>query len=444
MALELLQNVRLMDAVAGSDRPCDLWLHDGHIAAVSDAGSAAEPVDFPDNTERRDCTGLVLGPGLVDLYSQSGEPGHESRETLTSLCAAATAGGFTRIALLPTTQPAIDNPASVDWVRSAIASRSASHPFPSMPQVYLWAAFTQGASGQQLSELTELAATPIVGFADGRPLTNPLLLRRLLEYAQALNKPLALWCCDPAIQSGGVMRDGVDAIRVGLPGTPVIAETAPLAALIETLVDLSIAVPVHVMRISTARGVEQIAQAKAAGLPITASTSWMHLLLSTQALSSYHPSLRLEPPLGTPADRAALVHAIESGVLDAIAIDHTPYTYEEKTVPFAEAPPGAIGLELALPLLWQGLVETQHCSALALWRALSCNPARCMGQTLEAILPESATANAPKSPAELTLFDPNQHWVSAPQHLQSLSHNTPWLHHPIQGRVLKTWQPKEY
>jgi dihydroorotase len=185
------------------------------------------------------------------------------------------------------------------------------------------------------------------------------------------------------------------------------------------------------MRVSTARGVDLIRSAKSRGVPVTASTLWTHLLLNSEAVGSYDPNLRLTPPLGNLEDQIALLEGLQEGTLDAIAIDHTPYTYEEKTVPFAEAPPGTIGLELALPLLWQSLVETNRWSALELWRCLSNRPAQCLTQKSAAI--------AINQPAELTLFDPNQEWVADSSTLKSLSANTPWLNQEIKGRVVKIW-----
>ncbi|MBE9178081.1 dihydroorotase [Oculatella sp. LEGE 06141] len=421
MTSELLRQVRLLDPVADTDRVADVLITDGTIAAVEphigDVPAAAEIVDRP---------GLVLGTGLIDLYSHSGEPGFESRETLQSLRQAAIAGGFTRLTVLPDTQPAIDHPGGVEFLRSSLQSSSTA-----LPQVQLWGALTLGAAGKQLAELADLAAAGVVGFAESQSLQNWALLRRSLEYAQPLGKPIALWCWDAELSGGGVVRDGVEAMRLGLPGNPSFAETAPLAALLECVA--AIGTPVHLMRVSTARSVEQIAAAKASGLPITASTTWMHLLLNINAVQSYDPSLRLEPPLGNPTDQAALIDAVEQGIIDAIAIDHTPYTYEEKTVAFAEAPPGAIGLELALPLLWQRLVESGNWSALTLWRALSVHPARCLGQPLEAI--------APNQRAELTLFDPQQTWKVTSSSLKSTSTNTPWLGQELIGRVIKVWTP---
>lgn len=433
MASELLQQVRVINPVTQTDRISDLLITDGVIRAIAD-----QLTDYPTDTIPQDCRGLIAAPGLVDLYSQSGEPGFEERETLDSLLQAATIGGFTRIAILPTTQPAIDNPAMVAWLKDRHQTLRRSRPLSSsslpassspLPHLHCWAALTQKTQGQQMTELAELAATEIVGFADGRSLNHLVLVRRLLEYGQPLKKPIALWADDPNLAGDGVMREGQESIMFGLPGIPAIAETAPLAALLECIAAIN--TPVHLMRVSTARSVELIRAAKAQGVPITASTTWMHLLLNSQVVGSYDPNLRVAPPLGNPADQQALQQAVQAGILDAIAIDHTPHSYEEKTVAFAEAPSGAIGLELALPLLWQGLVASGQWSALELWRALSTNPAQCLQQP-----PPTIELN---QPAELILFNPDQTWTVDPASLQSRSQNTPWLGQTIQGRVVKLW-----
>ncbi|MDM9385588.1 dihydroorotase [Chlorogloeopsis sp. ULAP01] len=431
----LLQQVRVIDPVSGTDKIADVLLSNGYIQFI-----ASNIFDIPSNTHIQDCRGLVLGTGLVDLYSHSGEPGFEERETLSSLLQAAAAGGFTRISILPDTSPSIDHPAVVaQLLQKTHGYKNTGTPehgdkgneisASSYPYLNIWGAITLEVAGKQMTELAELAVAGVVGFADRQPLENLVLVRRVLEYLQPLAKPIALWCCDRQLMGNGVMREGVDSIRFGLPGNPAASETSAIAALIELVAAMD--TPVHIMRVSTARSVEVIAAAKAQNLPITASTTWMHLLLDTQAVKSYNSSLRLEPPLGTPADLQALRQAVRTGIIDAIAIDHTPYTYEEKTVAFAEAPPGAIGFELALPLLWQSLVETGEFTALELWRALSSRPAECLNQTPSAIAPEQK--------AELTLFDPQQSWKVERQSLHTLSDNTPWLGQQLQGKVVQIW-----
>ncbi len=420
MNSELLQQVRVLDPVSGTDQLSDVLIAEGVIKAV-------EPkiAEIPADTTVRNCRGLILAPGLVDLYSHSGEPGFEERETWSSLMEAAAAGGFTRLAILPDTVPPLDNPSGIARLRQQVLGQKP----PSPPDLYCWGALTQGVEGQQMTELAELAEAGVIGFADGRPISNLALLRRLLEYLQPLGKPVALWACDRQLAGNGVMREGVQSIRFGLPGSPAIAESAALTAILELVA--AIATPVHLMRISTRRSVELIEDAKAKGLPVTASTTWMHLLLNTEDLGSYDPNLRLAPPLGNPDDQAALIRGVKEGIIDAIAIDHTPYTYEEKTVAFAEAPAGAIGLELALPLLWHTLVETGDWSALELWQRFSTNPAICLGQTPSAI--------AKEQPAELVLFNPQETWKVEKNTLKSQSTNTPWLGQDLTGRVVQTW-----
>jgi len=409
---ELLQQVKILDPISGTEKTADVLIIDGYIKAVEN-----QIYEFPSDTKVSNCHDLILAPGLVDLYSHSGEPGFEERETIESLQKAAISGGFTRLAILPDTSPSIDNPAAVAKIQK------------NSPQLLPWGAITQGVQGQQMTEMAELAEAGVVGFADGKPIINLALLRRVLEYLQPLGKPIALWPSYPELVGNGVMREGADSIRFGLSGNSVMGETSALAALLEVIA--AVGTPVHIMRVSTARSVQLIEDARSRGLPITASTTWMHLLLDTEAVASYNPSLRLEPPLGTPNDRLALRRGIKQGIIDAIAIDHTPYTYEEKTVAFAEAPPGAIGLELALPLLWQNLVATGEISPLELWRLLSTGPAKCLQQTPPAINPGSR--------AELTLFAPKETWQVNSKNLCSLSTNTAWLGKELTGRILQTW-----
>ncbi|MDB9312517.1 dihydroorotase [Spirulina sp. CS-785/01] len=409
----LINHVRVLDPVTKSDRTANVHIVEGKISQIS-----SQPIEVPPDTETLNGTGLILAPGLVDLYSQSGEPGYEDRETLTSLANAALSGGYTRLTLLPNTNPPLDNPASL----SLLQQKS-----PQTPQISLWVGLTQHLKGEQMTELAELATSGIVGFADGYPLNNWSLLRRVLEYSQPFGKPVGFVPYHPALAEGGVMREGSFSIQAGLPGNPAFSETTALASLLELLPTFP--TPVHIMRVSTARSVELIADGKARGLPITASTTWLHLLLDTQAISSYNPNLRLNPPLGNPRDKEALREGVKAGVIDAVAVDHTPYTYEEKTVAFGEAPPGAIGLELALPLLWQHLVATGDWTALELWQALSVGPQWCLQQQpLQCAVGENA---------ELVLFNPQQRWEVNTQTLQSKSANTSWLGQEIRGKVVK-------
>lgn len=411
---KLFQQVRLLDPLSNTDIITDVLIIEDKITAID---SVISPIS--DTTEIIDCQGLILAPGLVDMYSCSGEPGHEERETFISLTEAAKSGGFTRIAILPNTTPVIDNPATLALLKQKITSNS--------PHFYFWGAITQNLEGKQISELADLASAGVVGFTDNQPRNNLNLLRHFLEYVQPFHLPVALIPTDIHLQGNGVMREGDMSINLGLPGNPATSESVAIASIVELVTVTK--TPVHLMRISTARGVELIRQAKERGLPVTASTTWMHLLFNTNAIATYNPNFRLESPLGNEHDRLALIEGLTQGVIDAIAVDHTPYTYEEKTVAFGEAPPGVIGLELVLPLLWENLVEKQLLSALKLWQALSVNPLLCLHQ-------KPININIGEA-AELILFNPDQKWQVTKKNLKSIAQNTPYFNQEIKGKIIK-------
>jgi dihydroorotase len=418
----LLKQVRVLDPAANSDRLADVLFADGKVVAVEPELAIPTP-----ETAVIEAAGCILAPGLADLYSHSGDPGYEDRETLASLATAAAAGGFTRLAVLPDTAPPTDNSAALQSLQQQ--SQALRETGLNAPRLDFWSALTLKREGQQMVELVEMAAAGAIGFTDSRPLENLGLLRRVLEYLQPLDKPLALVPANLALRGNGVLREGIASIRYGLPGDAAASETAALAAILEVIAATEC--PAHLMRISTQRGVALVAEAKARGLPVTASTTWMHLLLDAAAAASYDPNLRLTPPLGNEEDRLALIAGVAGGIIDVIAVDHAPYTYEEKAVGFAEAPSGAIGLELVLPLLWQEFVASGQWTAGQLWQALSVNPRACLQQ------PPIRLASG--QPIEAILFDPHQVWTVERGTIKSLSANSFWWGKQLVGRVLRTW-----
>lgn len=365
---------------------------------------------IPQETNIDPRSGLVLGTGLIDLYSNSSEPGHESRETISELVQAAKNGGFATIGILPNTQPAIDDIAALEFWRNV----QQKHGDILQP----WGAITKGLEGKQLTDIAELSES-VIGFTDSKPIANLLLVRRAMEYIKPFGKPIALFPQNPDLAGSGVIREGKWSLQYGLTGYPAAAETTALAALIE-LVRLT-KTPTHFMRLSTAQSVELIAQAKNDGLPVTASTTWLHLCHCDRDLATYDPNLRLSPPLGSECDRMALIAGVKSGAIDSIAIDHTPCAYEEKVVPFEVAPVGAIGLELALPVLWQNLVITGLLTANQLWQALSVNPAKILGLA---------------QPKPSTLFDPSLEWLVEGSAIASQSRNSNYMMRSLIGKVL--------
>ncbi len=411
MSSLLFRQVRLLDPAAGLDRVTDALVVDGKIVQAAD-----RLAEWPTDTSEQDGRERILAPGLVDLYSHSNEPGAEEQETLLSLLRSAQAGGFVEVGILPNTQPPIDNSAIISKLQDLYQQAAAQ--LVAAPRLYLWGAVTQGCRGEQLANLYDLTSSAVVGFTDGQALQNPQLLHRLLEYLQPYSQPLMLWPLDRQLAGGGVARQGAAALRLGLASSPASSEATAVATILELVA--AIGTPVHLMRISTERSVQLIAAAKQAGLPITASTTWLHLLGDTETLASYDPNWRLDPPLGNSSDRQALIQAIASGVIDAIAIDHHAHAYEDKKVAFGAAPVGSIGLQLALPILWEQLVRSGQLTALQLWSALSTKPAQCWRQPL---------------PTDMILFDPISTWVANETNLMSRSHNTPWLGQTIAGRV---------
>jgi dihydroorotase len=424
--MELLQQVRIIDPSQQLDRWADLLIIDGKIKLIQE-----QITDYPAEAVVIKPSGLVLGTGLVDLYSHSGEPGNETRETLLQLAQAGAMGGFTQIGILPDTTPVIDNVEVITGIKlKGDRFNHLSNQQLTLPRLNFWgAAYNQ--TQQKMNALAELQPE-IIGFTSKHNLSNLHVLKQILEYLQPEQKPIAIVLQQNELTGNGVVREGEVAIRYGMPGNPGFSEAAMIAAVLEIVSEIP--TPIHIMRVSTQRGVELIAEAKARGVKVTASTTWMHLLWDSNAVGSYNPNLRLEPPLGNESDRLALIEAVRQGIIEAIAIDHQAYTYEEKTVAFALAPPGVVGLELALPLLWQRFVESKEWSAIELWQALSNRPRQCLQQPPKAI--------AIGEGADLVLFDPQQKWIVNQDQLKSPGANTPWYHQEITGKVIKTWTEK--
>jgi dihydroorotase len=424
--MQLLQQVRIIDPVQQVDRLADVLINDGKIKLIDD-----RIANYPAETSIIQPSGFVLGPGLVDLYSHSGEPGNETRETLFQLSQAASSGGFTQIGILPDTIPAIDSAEVIAAIKQKgdrfnLHSNQTISQAINPPRLNFWGA-AYSLSEQKMNPLAELQPA-IVGFTSSHNLSNLHVLKQILEYVQPGQKTLAIALQQNELAGAGVVREGNASIRYGMSGSPGFSEAAIIAAVLEIVAQIP--TPIHIMRVSTQRGVELIADAKARGVRVSASTTWMHLLWDSNALGSYSPNLRLEPPLGNELDRLALIDGVRQGIIDAIAIDHQAYTYEEKTVAFALAPPGVVGLEFALALLWERFVKSGAWSAIELWQALSSRPRQCIQQHPIAIATGQAT--------DLVLFAPEEKWIANQDNLKSPAANTPWYNQEITGKVIKT------
>jgi dihydroorotase len=414
----LLTNARVVDPSRSLDMDADLLVVDGLVREVARNVRAA---GIPEATEIIDCRGKVVAPGLVDMRAFIGEPGAEYRETLASASKAAAAGGVTTVICQPATSPPIDEPAIVDFVTRRARDTAIVHVVP-------MAALTKGLNGREMTEFGLLRAAGAVAFTDGeKSLTNAQVMRRAMTYARDFDALIVHHTEDPDLTADGVMNDGEFAARLGLAGVPKEAETIMLARDMR-LVALTGA-RYHAASITCAESLAVLARAKAEGLPVSAAASINHLTLNEVDIGSYRTFFKLSPPLRGEADRAALVEALASGLLDVVMSDHNPQDVETKRLPFAEAAPGAVGLETMLAAGLR-LVHAGHVTLSRLIEAMSTRPAELLGL--------NAGSLAPGRPADLVIFDPDEPWVLDPKDLQSKCKNTPFDEARLTGRVIRT------
>ena len=327
---------RLIDPANNIDRKTDVFIAEGKIVDVGDT----VPAGF-ESSSTLDATGCIVCPGLVDLSARLREPGFEYKATLESEMAAAAAGGVTRLACPPDTDPVLDEPGLVEML-----THRARH--PQFAHVHPVGALTVQLEGKALTEMAELAEAGCVAFGQAnRAIVDTQVLWRALQYAATFDFPVWLQAQDPFLARKGVAHDGEVAARLGLAGIPVAAETIALATILQLARETG--ARVHVTRISSAAGLEHIVAARAAGIAVTCDLAVHHLHLCDMDLGYFDPHARLDPPLRAQRDRDALRAGLASGSINALCSDHTPVDDDAKQTPFDEAEPGATGLELLLP-----------------------------------------------------------------------------------------------
>jgi dihydroorotase len=402
-------------SIVGAE-PTDLLIRDGVVAAVGrDAGAAGAEVI--------DADGLVALPGLVDLHTHLREPGREDAETVSSGSRAAALGGFTAVCAMANTDPVADTAGVVEqvWRLGQAAG---------LVDVQPVGAVTVGLAGQRLAELGAMAtsAAAVRIFSDdGHCVSDPRLMRRALEYVKAFDGVIAQHAEEPRLTAGAQMHEGEASARLGLAGWPAVAEEAIIAR--DALLAGHVGARLHICHVSTAGSVEIIRGAKRAGIRITAEVTPHHLLLTDVRAESYDPVFKVNPPLRTDPDVAALRAGLADGVIDAVATDHAPHTIEDKECEWEYARPGMLGLQTALSIVmstgaltWDGIAER-----------MSRVPARIAG------LEGHGRDPAPGVPANLTLVDPAATWVVEPAELASLSRNTPYAGMELPGRIIATF-----
>jgi len=414
----LLANARIVDPSRDLDFNGDLLLADG---IVRDARRGIAAAGLPEGTEIVDCRGQVAAPGLIDMRAFVGEPGAEYRETFASASLAAAAGGVTTIVSQPNTSPAIDEPAMVDFVLRRARDTAIVHVHP-------MAALTRAAKGREMTEIGLLKAAGAVAFTDGpRSVINAGVMRRALTYARDFDALIVHFTEDPDLAGDGVMNEGEFAARLGLAGVPKEAETIMLERDLR-LVALAQG-RYHAAAVTCADSIEVIRRAKERGLAVTASATVNHITLNENDVGSYRTFCKLTPPLRGEDDRRALVDALASGVIDTVVSDHDPQDVETKRLPFAEAAPGAIGIETMLAASLR-LVHAGDITLPTLLRAMSTRPAQLLG------LPGGTLRSG--SPADVVVFDPDAPWVLDRAELKSKCKNTPFDEARLSGRVTRT------
>jgi dihydroorotase len=407
----------LIDPVSGKEEAMDLFIVDGRIDRMDKRLSSGK--DFTEV----DLKGKVISPGLIDAHAHLREPGYEHKETIATGCASAAAGGFTAVCCMPNTNPAIDDESVVRYVQDE--GRRATG---GLVDVFPIAAATKGRKGEELSPIAELASAGAVGLSDdGAPIASAELMRRVFEYSSMYGLPVLQHAEDPTLTKDGLMNEGFESTRLGIPGIPPIAEELMIARDIILLRYIPGA-KYHVLHISTSGSIELLRRAKAEKLSITAEATPHHFTLTDRAVESFDTNTKMNPPLRTKDDVAALKLALKDGTIDVIATDHAPHTVDEKEVEYTHAPFGIVGFETALGLAMTELVEKKFLTLYQLIEKLSRNPRQILG------LPKIRIEEGEM--ANLTLIDPGKDWEVDVSAFQSKSKNSPFNGFKLRGKAV--------
>ena len=406
--------------VSGERRADVLVSAEGQIVEV------AADLEAPSGAVVLDAGGCLVGPGFVDLHSHLRQPGKEEAETVETGARAAALGGYTAVVAMPNTTPPLDSASVVGEVLE-LGRRATC-------DVHVAGAITVGRKGEQLAPMGELAELGVRLFTDdGDGVQDNRLMRRAMEYASALTGTagqgvvLAQHCEDDALSADGVMHEGEWSSRLGVPGQP--AEAEELMVMRDIALARMVGTTIHFQHLSTAGSVAMVRAAKAAGLPVTAEATTHHFTLTHAALEGYDPLFKVNPPLRTDDDVAAIRAGLADGTIDAIATDHAPHAPEEKERPLDQAPPGMLGLETALALALTELDLTPQ----QVWALLSWRPAAHAGLAAGPGGPGVAGR-----PANLTVVDPTHVWTVEPEALASRARNTPYAGRRLTGKVRHT------
>ena len=406
----LIKQARIVDPASPfNGQAVDLLIDNGILTTISK--EISEKAD-----QEISIAGLHVSPGWVDCFAHFADPGYEHKETLATGAAAAAAGGFTDVMIMPNTSPAIHNKASVEYVLHK------SHSLP--VNIHPIGAVTRNTEGKELAEMYDMKSNGAIAFSDGiNCIQSSGLLIKALQYIKAFDGVLIQVPDDKSINPQGLINEGILSTQLGLPGKPAIAEELIVSR--DIALNSYAASKLHLTAISTAGSVEQLTHAKKEAQGITCSVTPYHLFFCEEDLTDYNTNLKVNPPLRTKSDREALRKAVRAGVIDCLATHHLPHEKDSKVIEFEYAQHGMIGLETAYAALRTCVEELSAEKTIEL---LAVNPRKIFG------LP-AATIEEGQS-ACLTLFDPSAQWTVTPETLRSRSSNSPFIGKKLQGKVI--------
>lgn len=407
----LIRQAKVADSASDfHDQTVDILVANGIIESI------AAGID-PGDHELIEGKGLIVSPGWVDVFADYREPGYEHKETILSGLDAAAAGGFTDVFLLPNTNPVADNKSAVQYIRQKAAGHAV--------QAHVLGAISQGTEGRVLAEMLDMRAYGAIAFTDGwKPVQNPNVLLKALEYVRAFDGTLLQMPVEAALSAGGLMHEGPVSTRLGMPGIPVIAETLLLHRDIELL--RYTGSRLHITGISSAAGVELIRRAKSEGLNISCSVTPYHLALSDESLQDYDSVYKVNPPLRSEADRQALIAGLKDGTIDCIASHHRPQEWDAKAKEFDYASEGMNLQQIVFQVALLGVEGQVSPSRLA--EALGSAPRRLFG------LPDGGIRSG--AAAEMTIFTADELTPVSAGSLYSLSGNNPFTGQELGGKVM--------
>lgn len=412
MAL-LLKNARVIDPQVGLDETADILVRDGKIVEVGQGLTMEKGVE-------RDLSGKIVVPGLVDMHVHLREPGFEQKEDIASGTRAAAHGGFTAVCCMPNTKPIIDNALGVEYVKSRAAAVGKC-------RVHVSGSCSQGLKGETLSEMGDMVAHGAVAFTDdGRGVQDAGMMRRVMDYSAMFDKVIMSHCQDEDLVGDGQVNEGVASTRLGMLGWPAEGEELQISRDI-ALCRLT-GCPLHIQHITTARGLDMVRAAKAEGLPVTCEVTPHHLFLTEDAIGDdYNTFLKVNPPLRTADDAAALIEGVKDGSIDAIVTDHAPHAAWEKDCEFEIAMFGMTGLETSLSLMITNLVATGAIDYAKLVEVMAVNP--------RAILRVEPVKIEAGSTADLTVIDPEAAWTVEVDGFVSKAKNSGFIGAELKGRA---------